>query len=81
VKGIDKHIIEDMEEARQHYPRPLHVTEGPLMNEMSEVGELFGAGNKGGGTFSDGVRLSERWILCRKSLKFRLNRTKEIGMI
>jgi 5-methyltetrahydrofolate--homocysteine methyltransferase len=44
VKGIDKHIIEDVEEARQHYPRPLHVIEGPLMNGMSEVGELFGAG-------------------------------------
>lgn len=44
VKGIDKYIIEDMEEARQKYSRPLHVIEGPLMNGMSEVGELFGAG-------------------------------------
>ncbi|CAF0744249.1 unnamed protein product [Adineta ricciae] len=44
VKGIDKYIIEDMEEARQKYARPLHVIEGPLMNGMSEVGELFGAG-------------------------------------
>ncbi|UJR14486.1 hypothetical protein I4U23_001483 [Adineta vaga] len=44
VKGIDKYIIEDMEEARQKYTRPLHVIEGPLMNGMSEVGELFGAG-------------------------------------
>jgi 5-methyltetrahydrofolate--homocysteine methyltransferase len=44
VKGIDKHILEDMEEARKNYPRPLHVIEGPLMNGMSEVGELFGAG-------------------------------------
>jgi 5-methyltetrahydrofolate--homocysteine methyltransferase len=44
VKGIDVHVNEDMEEARQKYPRPLHVIEGPLMNGMSEVGELFGAG-------------------------------------
>ena len=44
VKGIDKYIVEDVEEARQHYPRPLNVIEGPLMNGMSEVGELFGAG-------------------------------------
>lgn len=44
VKGIDKYINEDMEEARKQYPRPLNVIEGPLMNGMSEVGELFGAG-------------------------------------
>ena len=44
VKGIDNFIVEDMEEARQNYPRPLNVIEGPLMNGMSEVGELFGAG-------------------------------------
>ena len=44
VKGIDKYIIDDVEEARKNYPRPLHVIEGPLMNGMSEVGELFGAG-------------------------------------
>ncbi|CAF1580125.1 unnamed protein product [Rotaria sp. Silwood1] len=44
VKGIDKYIIDDMEEARKNYSRPLHIIEGPLMNGMSEVGELFGAG-------------------------------------
>ena len=44
VKGIDKYILEDMEEARLKYPRPLNVIEGPLMNGMGEVGELFGAG-------------------------------------
>ncbi|CAF1002420.1 unnamed protein product, partial [Rotaria sordida] len=44
VKGIDKYIIDDMEEARKKYSRPLHVIEGPLMNGMSEVGELFGSG-------------------------------------
>ena len=44
VKGIDNYVVGDMEEARQKYPRPLHVIEGPLMAGMSEVGELFGAG-------------------------------------
>lgn len=47
VKGIDKYIVEDTEEARLQktlYPRPLHVIEGPLMSGMSTVGDLFGAG-------------------------------------
>ena len=47
VKGIDKYIIGDTEEARvctDRYPRPLNVIEGPLMKGMSVVGELFGAG-------------------------------------
>ena len=37
-------MIEDTEEARQNYPRPLHVIEGPLMAGMSVVGDLFGSG-------------------------------------
>lgn len=47
VKGIDKYIEEDTEEARLDsvkYPRPLNVIEGPLMSGMSVVGELFGIG-------------------------------------
>ncbi|ELK32120.1 Methionine synthase [Myotis davidii] len=47
VKGIEKHIIEDTEEARLNqdkYPRALHIIEGPLMNGMKVVGDLFGAG-------------------------------------
>jgi 5-methyltetrahydrofolate--homocysteine methyltransferase len=47
VKGIDKWVVGDTEEARQDrslYPRPLHVIEGPLMRGMSVVGDLFGAG-------------------------------------
>ncbi|XP_062383088.1 methionine synthase [Sardina pilchardus] len=47
VKGIDKYVVEDTEEARANsfcYPRPLHVIEGPLMNGMKIVGDLFGAG-------------------------------------
>ncbi len=44
VKGIDKYIVEDTEEARQHYDRCLQVIEGPLMDGMSVVGDLFGQG-------------------------------------
>src|ERR671922_655110 len=44
VHGIDAFIEEDAEEARQGYDRPLDVIEGPLMNGMRIVGDLFGAG-------------------------------------
>jgi len=44
VKGITDHIIEDTEEARQQYDKPLEVIEGPLMDGMNVVGDLFGAG-------------------------------------
>src|SRR6185369_4267013 len=44
VKGIDTHIDADTEEARAKLGRPLAVIEGPLMDGMSVVGELFGAG-------------------------------------
>eukprot|EP00158_Paraphelidium_tribonemae_P008655 Partr_v1_DN28643_c0_g1_i1_m49323 putative 5-methyltetrahydrofolate-homocysteine methyltransferase len=44
VKGITKYILEDVEEARLQAERPLHVIEGPLMDGMSIVGNLFGAG-------------------------------------
>ena len=44
VNGITDYIDGDTEEARQKYPRPLDVIEGPLMNGMNIVGDLFGAG-------------------------------------
>jgi 5-methyltetrahydrofolate--homocysteine methyltransferase len=44
VHGIDDFIEADTEEARQKLPRPLHVIEGPLMDGMQRVGDLFGAG-------------------------------------
>lgn len=44
VKGIDTHIEADTEEARQKLGRPLNVIEGPLMDGMKVVGELFGQG-------------------------------------
>lgn len=44
IKGIVDYIDVDTEEARQRYPRPLSVIEGPLMKGMSIVGDLFGSG-------------------------------------
>jgi len=44
VKGIDAHIVEDTEEARGQAERPIHVIEGPLMDGMNIVGDLFGSG-------------------------------------
>jgi 5-methyltetrahydrofolate--homocysteine methyltransferase len=48
VKGIDAHIVEDTEEARQSAQdrggRPIEVIEGPLMDGMNVVGDLFGSG-------------------------------------
>lgn len=44
VKGITEYIEDDTEEARQNAERPLHVIEGPLMDGMNIVGDLFGAG-------------------------------------
>jgi 5-methyltetrahydrofolate--homocysteine methyltransferase len=44
VKGIIEYLDEDVEEARQAYAKPLEVIEGPLMDGMNIVGDLFGAG-------------------------------------
>jgi 5-methyltetrahydrofolate--homocysteine methyltransferase len=44
VKGIDAFIDEDVEEARLKYGTPLAVIEGPLMDGMNVVGDLFGSG-------------------------------------
>lgn len=44
VKGINQYIVEDTEDARQQASRPIEVIEGPLMDGMNEVGDLFGAG-------------------------------------
>src|SRR5262249_60716630 len=44
VKGIVDYIDADTEEARQKYPAPLDVIQGPPMDGMTVVGELFGSG-------------------------------------
>ena len=44
VHGIDAFVVDDTEEARQEFARPIEVIEGPLMAGMNVVGDLFGAG-------------------------------------
>jgi 5-methyltetrahydrofolate--homocysteine methyltransferase len=44
VKGLDEFVLDDTEEARLNAKRPLDVIEGPLMDGMNVVGDLFGAG-------------------------------------
>ena len=44
LKGITNYIEEDTEQARQQFDRPIHVIEGPLMDGMNTVGDLFGEG-------------------------------------
>ena len=44
VKGIGDHLEEDLKEALERYPRAVDIIEGPLMNGMNTVGQLFGEG-------------------------------------
>ncbi|WP_419825138.1 methionine synthase [Sphingomonas sp.] len=44
VKGLDAFVVEDTEEARLQHTRPIEVIEGPLMDGMNVVGDLFGSG-------------------------------------
>jgi 5-methyltetrahydrofolate--homocysteine methyltransferase len=44
IRGLDEFIELDVEEARSHYPKSIGIIEGPLMDGMNEVGDLFGAG-------------------------------------
>ncbi len=44
IHGLDAHIVPDVEEARQAAEKPIHVIEGPLMDGMNVVGDLFGSG-------------------------------------
>ena len=44
VKGLDAHVVADTEEARLQHARPIEVIEGPLMDGMNVVGDLFGSG-------------------------------------
>ncbi|SEJ57258.1 methionine synthase (B12-dependent) [Sphingomonas sp. OV641] len=44
VKGLDAFVVEDTEEARQQAAKPIEVIEGPLMDGMNVVGDLFGSG-------------------------------------
>ena len=44
INGISQYVDKDVEEARQQAEKPLHIIEGPLMDGMNIIGDLFGAG-------------------------------------
>ena len=75
VNGITKFIEEDTEEARQQVDRPIQVIEGPLMQGMGEVGDLFGAGKM----FLPQVVKSARVMKQAVGLPFTVYRGRKIG--
>lgn len=88
VKGIIDHIDADTEEARQKYNNPLTVIEGPLMDGMNVVGDLFGSGKmflpqvvKSARVMKKAVAFLEPFILEQKAEMARLNQTASKGPI
>lgn len=70
VHGIDAFVETDTEEARQHSTRPLDVIEGPLMDGMNVVGDLFGAGKMFLPQVVKSARvMKKRWRICCPSSK------------
>ncbi|MCL4164193.1 UNVERIFIED_CONTAM: hypothetical protein GTU68_053847, partial [Idotea baltica] len=74
VKGIDAFVDEDTEEALNNLKRPIHVIEGPLMDGMNIVGDLFGAGKmflpqvvKSARVMKKSVAWLEPFLLAEKS--------------
>ncbi|MGE3843862.1 MAG: methionine synthase [Vicinamibacterales bacterium] len=64
VHGVVDYIDADVEEARQKLPRPLDVIEGPLMDGMREVGDLFGAGKMFLPQVVKSARAMKRAVAC-----------------
>jgi len=64
VKGLDRWVEEDTEAARQRAGRALEVIEGPLMNGMNTVGDLFGAGKMFLPQVVKSARVMKRAVAC-----------------
>ncbi|MDR1863992.1 MAG: methionine synthase, partial [Bacteroidales bacterium] len=64
VKGIADYMETDMEEARQCYSPSISIIEGPLMNAINEVGELFGAGKMFLPQVVKSARVMKRAVTC-----------------
>ena len=64
IKGIVDYIEEDTEEARQLYPSPLQVIEGPLMNGMNAIGDLFAEGKMFLPQVVKSARVMKRSVAC-----------------
>ncbi|MBV5319622.1 MAG: methionine synthase [Chlorobium phaeobacteroides] len=64
IKGIVEYIEEDTEEARLLYPSPLQVIEGPLMNGMNAIGDLFAVGKMFLPQVVKSARVMKRSVAC-----------------
>ena len=64
IKGIVEYIEEDTEEARKLYPSPLQVIEGPLMNGMNAIGDLFAEGKMFLPQVVKSARVMKRSVAC-----------------
>jgi 5-methyltetrahydrofolate--homocysteine methyltransferase len=64
IKGIVEFIEEDTEEARKLYPSPLQVIEGPLMNGMNAIGDLFAEGKMFLPQVVKSARVMKRSVAC-----------------
>ncbi|MBV5302885.1 MAG: methionine synthase [Chlorobium sp.] len=64
IKGIVEFIEEDTEEARQLYPSPLQVIEGPLMDGMNAIGDLFAVGKMFLPQVVKSARVMKRSVAC-----------------
>jgi 5-methyltetrahydrofolate--homocysteine methyltransferase len=80
VKGIVDYIEADVEEARQQYEHPIEVIEGPMMDGMNIVGDLFGAGKmflpqvvKSARVMKKGVAILIPYIEAEKRIHPRVN--------
>ena len=70
VKGIDAFVVEDTEECRLAFARPIEVIEGPLMDGMNVVGDLFGSGKMFLPQVVKSARVMKRqWRICCRSSK------------
>ena len=85
VKGIVEFIDADVEEARLRYERPLHIIEGPLMDGMSTVGDLFGAGQMFLPQVVKSARVMKKavaWLLpYMEEEKLRNQRARELALL
>ena len=64
IKGLVEYIEEDTEEARRLYPSPLQVIEGPLMNGMNAIGDLFAEGKMFLPQVVKSARVMKRSVAC-----------------
>ena len=82
VNGIGDYIEEDTELARQSYDRPLNVIEGPLMDGMNRVGDLFGDGKMFLPQVVKSARVMKKlWLILSPLWIWKKKRLKKLAQI